>query len=95
MITASSARQLQFDFDLAALGQVDCFAQFEVKLFDVLFQKHRRLLDVCERRRAWSWGRGGVKDRGTRPPAAAGGGADFVEAQGTGAEAKIGGTARP
>ncbi|AUC13420.1 hypothetical protein BLX90_24070 (plasmid) [Rhizobium sp. Y9] len=58
------ACEFQLDLDFAALVAVHGVSQFGSQFFNVLFQKHRRrLLDVCERRRARSWGRGGVKDR--------------------------------
>ena len=91
-----SLGEFELGLDLTALCGIHYGPHLCAQLFNLDFEGigHRRLLDVCERRRARSWRRAGVKDRGTRPPAAARGGAEFL-VRPAGAGLKFGGTARP
>jgi hypothetical protein len=42
-------RSAQFRLNLATLFEFRCIAEFGAQFFDVLFDRHLRLLDVCER----------------------------------------------
>jgi len=71
----------QVSFDLAAVRVIDCVAKLGAQFFDVLFDGHLRLPDVCERwtrRRGWTMTGQGSRQRSAEPAC---GGADFVGAR--------------